>query len=256
MQNLILVGNSGVGKSSILNLVGESLQVDFTRFESDFALIDGLTTKTTYVDIDINGKKVRLIDAPGLIENSDQRISKNADELTKALRYGGKYKLVFVYQSNSGRLLPQDVFTTAKVCNAIGNCVDVGLIINKVDEDDLEKYNIRENRLKIAQALSKATNGRLNADHIIALEYCRASERQHLKPRLLRFIDSLCPDDTIEFVAPIRATLKEINMFIQWFDSFLTTMAFVGGILTYSGAKMLELWDEKWEQNSDDSTEE
>ncbi|KAK3815549.1 MAG: hypothetical protein J3R72DRAFT_461632 [Linnemannia gamsii] len=243
MDNILLVGNTGVGKSSILNLFGAS-------FEADFSLIDGLTTKTSFTEVEIDGKQVRLIDAPGLVENSDKRIAQNAEELTRALKFDGKYKLVFVYQSNGGRLLPQDVYTTTKVCHAIGYCLEVGLIINKVDEEHMDNYNKQENREIIAQTLSKATNGKLDADHIIALEYCKASERHTLKPKLLSYINSLYPD-TISDVMSIHASLKEINKFVKWFNSFLTAMAIAGGLMSYPVTRMLGLWDTMWDSLGD-----
>ncbi|KAG0253642.1 hypothetical protein BGZ95_006259 [Linnemannia exigua] len=239
MDNILLVGNTGVGKSSILNLFGAS-------FEADFSLIDGLTTKTSCAD----GKQVRLIDAPGLVEISDQRIAENAEELTKALKFSGKYKLVFVYQSNGGRLLPQDVYTTTKVCKAIGYCLDVGLIINKVDEEHMDKYDNQESRSLIAQTLSKATNGKLSADRIIALEYCKASERHTLKPKLLSYINSLYPG-AISEVMSIHASLKEINKFIKWFNSFITAVAITGGLMSYPVTSMLGLWDKMWDSLSE-----
>ncbi|KAF9322911.1 hypothetical protein BG006_001956 [Podila minutissima] len=240
MLNILLVGNTGVGKSSILNLFG-------APFKADFALIDGLTSETECFVLKINGKQVRLIDAPGLIENSDQRISRNAEEITRALKFGGKYKLVFVYQSNSGRLLPHDVFTTTKVCKAINHCLEVGLIINKVDEEDMEKYDNEKNRLQIAQALSKATNEKLKADNIIALEYCKPRERHKLKPKLLSYIEALHAD-AINQVDPIHANLKEINKFVKWFNSILTTVAVAGGIMSYPVTHKLGQWDKMWDR--------
>ncbi|KAG0290468.1 hypothetical protein BGZ96_006056 [Linnemannia gamsii] len=243
MDNILLVGNTGVGKSTILNLFGAS-------FAADFSLIDGLTTKTDYVEVKVNGKQVRLIDAPGLVEVNDERIAENAKELTEALtiggKSGGKYKLVFVYQSNGGRLLAEDVYTTAKVCKAINHCLDVGLIFNKTDEEHMDKYSNQESLSRIAQTLSKATNGRLSADHIIALEYRKTSERHTLKPKLLEYIHKLCPD-VINEVKPIHASVKEISAFVKWMNTVLTVLAATTGVvLTLPLPGGAVLWKEFW----------
>ncbi|KAG0026162.1 hypothetical protein BGZ82_009617 [Podila clonocystis] len=195
MENILLVGSTGVGKTSILNVFRAPLK-------SGFALVNELTSGTTYCEVDIDGKKVRLIDAPGLIEYSTERIDEdaaeysknrifeNATELSKAMRFSGKYKIVFVYQSFGRRgLMPHDVYTTAMVCMAINHCLEVGLIINKVKEEDMMIYDNQEDRLLIAQALSKATNGKLSESRIIALEYCKESDRHYA--RLLRYINIL-----------------------------------------------------------------
>ncbi|KAI9240566.1 MAG: hypothetical protein BYD32DRAFT_433906 [Podila humilis] len=184
MQNILLLGNTGVGKTTILKVFGAPLKYDF-------ALIGGITSGTSSIEIDIDGKKVRLIDAPKLIDDQNTYNFKNAAELANALRISDIHRVVFVYQGNEGRVLPHDVFITTMVCKSINHCLEVGLIINKVDEEDMEEYNNQENRLRIAHKLSEATNGMLNGSRIIALEYCKASERHYLKPKLLHFITIL-----------------------------------------------------------------
>ncbi|KAF9971438.1 hypothetical protein BGZ73_005628 [Actinomortierella ambigua] len=154
ISNVLLVGNSGVGKSYLLNSVGGN-------FKSGFNIVDGLTTEISYCDVTIGGATVRLIDVPGLLEATDEKVAQNAVAITKALRMKGGFKLILVLPECAGRIQPSDLYTIGKVLSSIGFSIDVGLIINKVHEDDLENYADSGVRNDVLNKLNTLAEGKI-----------------------------------------------------------------------------------------------
>ncbi|KAG0266170.1 hypothetical protein DFQ27_000122 [Actinomortierella ambigua] len=147
LGNVLFIGNTGVGKSYLLNSIGG-------EFESGFSSVDGLTAKVSYCDVEIQGSCVRLIDAPGLLEATGERMRNNARAITDALGMPGGFKLVFVMADNSGRVTPADLYTIGRVMSAIDGSIPVGAIINKVPEEELDLYDDSETKEKIIRQLN------------------------------------------------------------------------------------------------------
>jgi len=121
-QYIILIGNPGVGKSTILNgLIGTA------KFKSGLSFGEGLTKK---LQLYRHSNGIIYGDTPGL---SDIKAKEEAaQEITKAITQNGIYKIIFVVTIEAGRVRPDDVATINLVLNSIKHKVHYAVIVNKV----------------------------------------------------------------------------------------------------------------------------
>jgi len=125
----IFIGNPGTGKSTMLNsLIGE------VKFQSGISIGHGLT-KIVQWALDQHGNI--YADTPGL---SDIKLRKQAAaEITKALKKGGLFKIVFVITLEEGRIRADDKTTMQLVLEAAPIGHFYGVIINKMQPEILEE---------------------------------------------------------------------------------------------------------------------
>lgn len=149
--NYILVGNPGVGKSTILNgMVGAA------EFESGISLFGGLTSELgthTY-------KGNTYLDTPGL-SDVDLRDAA-AQAIQQAMKKGGKFKILFVVTLEAGRLRPDDLTTIRLVtesCDDIPEENGFAIVINKLGEATMKMLaqQQREFLTKVNSQLPKRT---------------------------------------------------------------------------------------------------
>jgi GTP-binding protein EngB required for normal cell division len=155
---LVFIGNPGVGKSSLINaLVGKDIA------HSGLSL-SGITTKIQQIE----HEGLILIDTPGL---ADIEFQEQASlEIEKSLKFSGLYRIFFVINIKSGRIIDKDCDTIIRVMKAINNFKkEFHIIINRIDE--IEKEKIFENNSAYLRFVS-ILEGRL-----------------HLKPKSIRAID-------------------------------------------------------------------
>ena len=121
----IFCGNPGSGKSALLNSFFGEL-----KFKSGVSFGKGLTT-ILQIETDPNNKNQKWADTPGL---SDLNLRKEAaKEISRSLRLGGKFRIVFICLLDAGRLRQDDVTTMKLVIEAAslsGN--QYAIILNKV----------------------------------------------------------------------------------------------------------------------------
>ncbi|KAF9970309.1 hypothetical protein BGZ73_007007 [Actinomortierella ambigua] len=205
ISNVLLIGNTGTGKSFLLNSIGG-------RFQSGFNPSSGLTKTSTYCYVMINGNKVRLIDAPGLLEASGERMIANSRAITEALRMKGGFKLIFVLPECGGRVLPAELYTIGKVMAAIEYSIDVGIIINKVSEEDMKRYAESPARDDIIAQLNTAAGGRIdNSQYMVIPRYKRDNPKGPAK-QMGRLLAAMKFQD-IPHVTDFVASMQELNMF-------------------------------------------
>lgn len=157
--HIVMAGNPGTGKSSILNSV-----IGAITFHSGIALAKGLTYQLD--ERTIGG--VTYSDTPGL-DDVEMR-QKAADEISKLLRKGGLFKLVFVITLEAGRIKPADKATINIILQAIKD-IDVqpdyfySIIVNKCDQGVLAALqNDLPARAKLEAALGVGKS--LKSEHI------------------------------------------------------------------------------------------
>eukprot|EP01091_Cochliopodium_minus_P018690 TRINITY_DN7650_c0_g2_i1.p1 TRINITY_DN7650_c0_g2~~TRINITY_DN7650_c0_g2_i1.p1 ORF type:complete len:335 (-),score=106.93 TRINITY_DN7650_c0_g2_i1:359-1243(-) len=127
---------------------------------------EGMTKK--FQGIEYNGKL--YVDTPGL---SDINMRKDAaKEITKALKIGGIYQLVFVITLIAGRVQPDDVTTINLVLDSIDRMVPYGVIINKCSEKLMNNIsgNVDKAREKIVTAIN---SGKHKTESIYCFEYLK-----------------------------------------------------------------------------------
>ncbi|KAF9971440.1 hypothetical protein BGZ73_005630 [Actinomortierella ambigua] len=207
-SNVLLVGNAGVGKSYLLNSIGGN-------FRSGFSAVDGLTSDSTYCDVNIRGSTVRLIDAPGLLEATDENVARNAKAITNALNMRGGFKLIFVLAECSGRVTPSDLYMIGTVMSGVDFAINVGVIVNKVPEDDMKRYDEGNTRNSILESLNGAANGKILSSWFFAMP--RYKESNPNGPRAY-FTDILAQmtAQSIPKVVPITASVKEHGKFVAF----------------------------------------
>ncbi|KAF9164530.1 hypothetical protein DFQ26_001337 [Actinomortierella ambigua] len=209
--NVLLVGNSGVGKSYLLNSIGGN-------FESGFNTVEGLTTTCSYCDVTIGTTAVRLMDVPGLLEATDENVARNAKAITDALNMKGGFKMVIVLPESGGRLLPSDLFMIGKVLSAIGFSIDVGLIINKVHEDELELYENGSVRNDLLTKLNMLAEGKIKSSWFVAIPRFSRDNPKGPQPLMTELLSNMISQD-IPKVNPVKASVKEFNSFVAFMVS-------------------------------------
>ena len=154
---IVLLGNPAVGKSTLGNcLAGKIL------FKSGQSYGDGLTVKF------MEGKTrdgTAIYDTPGLQENNNEKAADAAKEITRGMKAGGSFKIIFVVRCDEGRTVKSDALTMQLIleaCPEIGNTFAV--IVNKVHprnfEDIRDDNKINENCTKFLNNLFSAFPGK------------------------------------------------------------------------------------------------
>jgi GTP-binding protein EngB required for normal cell division len=144
-EHFLFVGNPGVGKSALVNaLVGKKV------FASGLSVGTGLTT---FLQTHEEGNKI-YIDTPGLADLEKKKQA--AEEIEKALKMGGKYRLFFVLNLNRLRIMEQDLVTMELVLDAIQYPKkEFNIIINNVDDDEREMLQKNNNLAELLLILGK-----------------------------------------------------------------------------------------------------
>ena len=120
--SIIVIGNPGAGKSTILNGLAEEV-----LFTSGISLGSGLTYQ---LDEKRNEKGI-FFDTPGLADDTHREAAGKA--ISTALRRGGSFKILFFVLTESGRIVVQDVTTIKLVLDAVPEIKNnYGIVINKI----------------------------------------------------------------------------------------------------------------------------
>lgn len=134
---IIAIGNPGSGKSTTLNYLAQQKPV---LFKSGVSYGSGMTYALDSKEV--NG--ITYCDTPGL---NDPALRKPAGEaISKALKKGGKTKILFFITLESGRSKNDDVTTMNLILQAapeIGN--NYGIIVNKIKAKQAKGLKSAEN---------------------------------------------------------------------------------------------------------------
>ncbi|KAF9382711.1 hypothetical protein CPB97_006994 [Podila verticillata] len=135
---IILLGNAGAGKSTLLTQLGAK------SFESGATFRRGFTKDVYEEEIELNGKRVLLIDVPGLYEPKEQETQYNAEKLTEALSRGYNYKLYFVMKASNRGPDDKEMVMMSKINDCIMRAdgsdtsrVSFRVIVNQIMSQDV-----------------------------------------------------------------------------------------------------------------------
>ncbi|KAF9099245.1 hypothetical protein BGX29_007227 [Mortierella sp. GBA35] len=132
--SVVLVGNPGVGKSTILNALGGV-------FPTGFSAVSGLTRDVSTARTIVDGRKLRLVDIPGIHDvqvGDEQATQRHLDILRDTLNDGSSYLIFFVIAPNNGRINSSDFTVMTTLLNHLDRSPLVGLILNQVQSKDYD----------------------------------------------------------------------------------------------------------------------
>ena len=163
-EYILFIGNPGVGKSTLINsLVGKHVA------ESGLSSGSGLTMQSQ--EYQHNGYV--YIDTPGL---SDTKIRTQAtQEIEKALKMNGKYRIFFVLALSAGRVRPDDINTVNSVMESIAAQNKVfNIIINNVSPKEIRE--IFNDPIQKKLLFEQINSGKNKTDRFYYIERCEDVE--------------------------------------------------------------------------------
>lgn len=133
-NHYIFIGNPGAGKSTLLNS-----QFCALKFKSGLGIGNG-SGLTQIFSSNQKGNNI-YIDVPGLADNN--LLEAAAQEITKALKLDGIYKVIFVVDGNGLRVSPEDLSTLRVVLNSLVEIQNLkyALVLNKCGRTAIERVN-------------------------------------------------------------------------------------------------------------------
>ena len=189
--NIIAIGNSGSGRSTILNVIAGD-----TLFKSGTSLGFGLTNEVT--------EKMRhgttYIDTPGIMGSKDR--DNSIIGITKKFNEGGKMKILFFILQNDGRPVKEDVGTMKLILQAVPQIgANYGIIINKVNDAVINSWDDSEKKMSFLISLFHGTRDENVSGNVLLLPVKDALSRlpekntfitaSEINPQLDDFVDRL-----------------------------------------------------------------
>ncbi|KAF9155524.1 hypothetical protein BG015_009605 [Linnemannia schmuckeri] len=136
MVNLAIVGNPGVGKSSILNALGGN-------FDHGYSAVSGLTTSVSKQQVTFSHIQLQLYDIPGIDDCSpdgNDSIVKHLQMVQDSLNEGGPFIILFVLKPTNGRIKPSDYMVMKTVIDSLREGPQVGIILTHAIPRDIHHY--------------------------------------------------------------------------------------------------------------------
>jgi predicted GTPase len=134
-HGLIILGNSGVGKSFLANIL-----VGHEAFAHAFSS-SSVTHETECASAKIDHSTITIFNIPGLIESEQERIDSNKKEIDKAFAQRPISMVIFMFGHQNGRIRDEDVATF----NAINTAYpfqpeSLVIVVNGLSSDRADTY--------------------------------------------------------------------------------------------------------------------
>jgi hypothetical protein len=208
---LIILGNSGVGKSFLANILLES-----ETFSHKFAP-GAVTTKTEQAETSFGEHTFAIFNIPGLIEADQTQIDRNKEEIDKAFLQQPNSLILFVFGEQGGRIRNEDVVAFQAINKAYQFKMEsLVIIFNNLPKD-------RDSDYEGAVITCLRDTLKLNFDKICFLDRINKSsstEREGLRKTILGTIVKLKPkvhrkqqeiELQISMVKQLKEHIKQLN---------------------------------------------
>ncbi|KAF9382709.1 hypothetical protein CPB97_006992 [Podila verticillata] len=151
---VVVIGNPGSGKATLLTQISSSTLVS-TGFHN------GFTNKAREEMITLNGKRILLIDVPGLYEPSEKGTQQNTKRLTDALSKSYDYYLYFIMKAENRGPTDAEMVTMSKINDCIkqtnGSRVSFRVIVNHIMSQELydlyQEHMVNDNCKSLLKSL-------------------------------------------------------------------------------------------------------
>ena len=184
---LIIVGNSGVGKSFLANLI-----LDKSVFAHEFSA-RSVTHQTDSIVHRLGERSYRIYNIPGLIEGNEQRIVLNRKENERAFeeQKNNPIVILYVFGHQHGRIRHEDVTTFQVMHKAYRFSPDSLLVIvNGLPADRPNNYN-EDTQKTLYHLLNMELDHVHFIDRLDATQGQRRNVRQSLIDTILRVQPSI-----------------------------------------------------------------
>ncbi|KAG0269320.1 hypothetical protein DFQ27_004004 [Actinomortierella ambigua] len=235
---IMYIGNSGAGKSTLLNKLGGN-------FRAGVSWRKGLTKDVSENWVNLKGKRVLLVDVPGLFEPRREETERNARMLTQALRRGYRYNLTFVLRASNRGFEEADLLMMSKVNEYVrgvdGSKVTYKMIINQIMDDAVyDMYNetvVKDNfKSQFAELEEEGYHFDISINSILLLRHDKAFAEKKTSEKLTEFECRWQLKAPVVVDKDISATNKELGFFKENMDGLLWSSVLAGpvGFLAYS----------------------
>ncbi|KAF9315811.1 hypothetical protein BG006_003688, partial [Podila minutissima] len=236
---VLFLGNSGAGKSTLLTQLGAKTFPSGVRFRK------GVTKDVYEEEIMLGGKKVLLIDVPGLYEPNENETEFNAKKLSDALSRGYDYKLYFVMKADNRGTPNHDLVMMSKINRRIkkvdGARISFRIIINQITGKNMHDMYEEEVGKDNFESLFKTLNESMEIpgfsfdikiDSVMLLMY----SEEDVKNRgfAVKIAEDVCQHSQvqIDMDADLKASNEDLTLFDAAAKTFLVgaPMIAAGGL--------------------------
>ena len=179
-HGLIILGNSGVGKSFLANiLLGREAFVHEFRPSS-------VTHITEFEEMELGDDTLAIFNIPGLIEAEQERIDLNKIEIDKAFAQRPNSIVMFVFGQRGGRMQEEDIVAFNAINTAYPFAPEsLVLVVNGLPKERPPQYE-GTTLVLLRQLLTDVPVNNHNLCFLDQIDGKNAKERQRLKEQLLQ----------------------------------------------------------------------
>ena len=181
--------------------------IDKVNFKSGFSIGKGITCEFKSYK---NSDGVNYGDTPGL---SDIEMRKQAaEEITKALKMNGNFKIIFVVTIEAGRVRVDDVTTINIILGSVNiPNISFGVILNKISKNAIKK--IQENDEEFKNIFTSLNTGNYKTDKIILNPYVQELDDEDDVLYSFGDLKEFCKELPFQLILPEQVQTMDVDSF-------------------------------------------